>query len=92
MLCFEYIKMHEVVNKFLLAGDKFTLEMHSNQPGFIYSASSPLQRAKKKLKRLCRLKIQVLFTKTSLMKPVFNMIWLMFNQKVYKKELNQTKF
>ena len=26
--------MNEIVNKFLLAGDKFMLEMHLKQPGF----------------------------------------------------------
>ena len=30
--------MNEIVNKFLLAGDKFMPEMHLIQPGFTYSA------------------------------------------------------
>ena len=30
--------MNETVNKVLLAGDKFMLEMHLKQPGFNYSA------------------------------------------------------
>ena len=30
--------MNEIVNKFLLAGDKFMPEMHLRQPGFTYSA------------------------------------------------------
>ena len=30
--------MNEIVNKFLLAGDKFKAEMHLRQTGFIYSA------------------------------------------------------
>ena len=30
--------MNEIVNKVLLAGDKFMSEMHLGQPGFIYSA------------------------------------------------------
>ena len=84
--------MNEIVNKFLLAGDKFTPEVHLKQPGFIYSTSSRFTKTKKKIKTLCRLEIQVLFTKISLIKPVLNMIWVMFNQKVYQKELNQTKF
>ena len=29
--------MNEIVNKFLLPGDKFMPEMHLRQPGFIYS-------------------------------------------------------
>ena len=28
--------MNETVNKFLLAGNKFTSEMHLKQPGFTY--------------------------------------------------------
>ena len=30
--------MNEVVNKFLLAGDKYMAEMHLKQHGFIYSS------------------------------------------------------
>ena len=33
-----YMKMNEIVNKFLLAGDKFMPEMHLKQPRFTYSA------------------------------------------------------
>ena len=32
--CSQHIKMNEIVNKFLLAGDKFMPEMHLKQPGF----------------------------------------------------------
>ena len=38
--------MNEVVNKFLLAGDKFMPEMHLKQPGFIYSARAPFTKNK----------------------------------------------
>ena len=31
-------KMNEMVNRFLLAGDKFMPEMHLKQSGFTYSA------------------------------------------------------
>ena len=30
-------KMNEIINKFLLAGDKVMPEMHLKQPGFTYS-------------------------------------------------------
>ena len=30
-------KMNGIINKFLLAGDKFMPEMHLRQPGFTYS-------------------------------------------------------
>ena len=39
-------KMNKIVNKFLLAGDKLTPEMHLKQPGFTYSACGPLTKNK----------------------------------------------
>ena len=39
--------MNEIINNFLLAGDKFMLEMHLKQPGFAYSASGPFKRIQK---------------------------------------------
>ena len=39
-------KMNEIVNKFLLAGDKFMPEMHLKQPEFTYSASGPFTKNK----------------------------------------------
>ena len=76
------IKINKVVNKFLLAEDKFMPELHLKQPGFTYSACGPFTKKKKELKSLWRLEIQILFTKMNLRKPVFNMIWLMVNQKI----------
>ena len=38
------IKMNEIVNKLLLAGDKFMPEMHLKQPGFTYSACGPFTK------------------------------------------------
>ena len=45
--CFRIIKMNEIVNKFLLAGDKFMPEMHLKQPGFTYSACGSFTKKKK---------------------------------------------
>ena len=36
--------MNEIVNKFLLAGDKFMPEMHFKQPRFTYIACGPLAK------------------------------------------------
>ena len=44
IFCFECIKMNEVVNKFLLAGDKFIPEMHLKQRGSTYSACGPFTK------------------------------------------------
>ena len=40
--------MNEIVNKFLLAGDKFLPGMHLRQPGFAYCACGPFTRNKKR--------------------------------------------
>ena len=38
--------MNDIINKFLLAGDKFMPEMHLRQPGFTYSACGPFTKSK----------------------------------------------
>ena len=38
--------MNEIVNKFLLTGDKFMTEMYLRQPGFTYSACDPFTKNK----------------------------------------------
>ena len=38
--------MNDIINKFLLAGDKFMLEMHLRQPRFTYSACGPFTENK----------------------------------------------
>ena len=45
-------KMNEIVNKFLLVGNKFMPEMHLKQPGFSYSACSPFTRNKERTEKL----------------------------------------
>ena len=37
-------KMNEIVNTFLLVGDKLMPEMHLKQPGFTYSAYGPFKK------------------------------------------------
>ena len=43
--------MNEIVNKFLLAGDKFMPEKHLKQPGFTYSARGPFTRNKERIQK-----------------------------------------
>ena len=38
--------MNELVNRFLLSGDKFMPEMHLKQSGFTYSARGPFTKNK----------------------------------------------
>ena len=42
--------MNNVINKFLLAGDKFMPEMHLRQPLFVYNACGPFTRHKERIK------------------------------------------
>ena len=46
--------MNNIINKFLLAGDKFMPEMHLRQPEFVYSACGPFTRDKEKIKEFKR--------------------------------------
>ena len=43
--------MNEIVNKFLLAGDKFMTEMQLKQPGFTYSACGLFTRNKQRIQK-----------------------------------------
>ena len=74
--------MNEIVNKFLLAGDTFMPEMHLKQSGFTYKLVVHLLKTKKELKNLCKQETQIIFTKMTLIKLVFSMIWLMVNIKI----------
>ena len=43
--------MNEIVNKFLLAGEKFMPEMHLRQPQFVYSACGPFTENKERIQK-----------------------------------------
>ena len=45
------INMNNIINKFLLAGDKFMPEMYLRQPQFVYSACGPFTRHKERIKK-----------------------------------------
>ena len=44
--------MNEIVNKLLLADDKFMPEMHLKQPKLAYSACGPSTKNKERLKKI----------------------------------------
>ena len=75
--------MNEIVNKFLLAGDKFMLEMHLKQQGFTYSACGSFTKNKERIQK---------FKETgdtrymNLIRLVFNMVWCMEILKISKEE------
>ena len=43
--------MNEIVNKFLLVGNKFMPEMHLKQPGFTYSVCGPFTKNKERIEK-----------------------------------------
>ena len=43
--------MDDIINKFLLVGDKFMPEMHLRQPGFTYSACGPFTKTKERIQK-----------------------------------------
>ena len=43
--------MNEIINKFLLAYDKFMPEMHLRQPGFTYSSCEPFTKNKERIEK-----------------------------------------
>ena len=54
LLIDKIINMNNVINKFLLAGDKFMPEMHLRQPRFVYSACGPFTRHIERIKEFKR--------------------------------------
>ena len=43
--------MNDIINKFLLAQDKFMSELHLKQPGFTYSAGGPFTKTKERIQK-----------------------------------------
>ena len=53
--------MNNLINKFLLLGDKFMPEIHLRQPQFTYCACGPFTRHEKEFKSLKKLVIQTIY-------------------------------
>ena len=63
--------MNEIVNKFLLVGDKFMLEIHLKQPGFTYGACRPFTKNKKRIEKFMQTRNTDLIYKNELNKACF---------------------
>ena len=63
--------MNEIVNKFLLAGDKFIPEMHLRQPQFLYSACGPFTKNKERIQKFKETGDTSYIYKNELDKPCF---------------------
>ena len=86
-------KMNEIVNKFLLAGDKFMPEMHLRQPQFVYSACGPFTKNKERIRKFKETGDTSYIFKNELDKACFkhDMAYGDFKKKDLKKELQQIK-
>ena len=74
--------MNDIVNKFLLAGNKFMPEMHLKQPGFTYSACGPFTKNKERIQKFKETGDTSYIYKLYLINHAFSMIWLMANLKI----------
>ena len=63
--------MNNIINKFLLAGDKFMPEMHLRQPPFVYSACGAFTRHKEIIKEFKRTGDTRLLSRNELDKACF---------------------
>ena len=54
MFCFKVYKMNDIINKFLLVGDKFMPEMRLRQPDLTYSACGPFTKSKERIEKFVR--------------------------------------
>ena len=77
--------MNEIVNKFLLVGDKYVPQMHLKQPGFTYSVCGPFTRNKERIEKFMQTGNTDVTYRNELDKLAFNMMWLMVNQDLAKR-------
>ena len=69
--------MNEMVNKFLLTGDKFMPEMHLKQPRLADNACGPLTKNKERTQKFKETGDSRYICKNELDKACFQHIWLM---------------
>ena len=88
-------KTNNVINKFLLAGDKFMPEMHLRQPQFPYSACKPFTKHKQRILKKKKFKetgdTNYIY-KNGLDKAFLLMILRILIVKILQKDLLQIKF
>ena len=68
---FKMSKMNDIINKFLLAGDKFIPEMHLKQPKFTYSACGSFTKRKERIQKFKKTGDTKYIYKNELDKPCF---------------------
>ena len=84
--------MNEIINKFLLAGDKFMPEMHLKQPEFTYSTCDPFTKNKERIKKIMQTGNTDYIYKNELDTACFQHDMAYGKTKDLEKKLNQIKF
>ena len=79
--------MNEIVNKFLLVGDKFMPEMHLKQPGFTYSACGLFTKNKERIEKFMQTENTDFIYKNDPDKACFQSMFSCFDSKA--KDLEQ---
>ena len=69
--------MNKIVNKFLLARNKFMPEMHLKQSRFTYSACGPFTKNKERMQKFKETRDTNYIYKNELDEAFFNLIWHM---------------
>ena len=69
--CKQLIKMNEIVNKFLLVGDKVMPEIHLKQPSFTYSACDPFTKNKERIEKFMQTRNTDFIYRNELVKACF---------------------
>ena len=84
--------MNNIINKFLLAGDNFTPEMHLRQPQFTYSACGPFTKHKQRIQKFKETGDTNYIYKMNYIRLVLLMMQHILIVKILQKELLQIKF
>ena len=84
--------MNEIINKFLLVGDKVIPEMHLRQPGFTYSACGPFTQNKERIEKFLQTGNTGFIYKNELDKACFQHDMAYGKTKDLAKGHNQIKF
>ena len=84
--------MNQIVNNFLLAGDKFMPAMHLRQPEFSHSACEPFTRNKQRIQKFMQTGDTNYICKNELDKACLQHdVAYIANTKTWKEEHNQIK-
>ena len=84
--------MNEIVNNFLLVGDKLMPEMHLKQPGFTYSACGTFTKKKERIEKFMLIGNTNFIYKNELDKACFQHDMVYGKTKYLTKEHNQINF